>query len=162
MFNCPSSAASRIVIGTSNGEFDDVVFSNNTAKSYGGAIYTSNKSTVMIYGKVKGTVYNYYFKTDIRSDELTHVAFTMDGSIINLYVDGVLKETVDMGTPISYCHTEMFIGGDGRATGDQIFKGKIYAVNIFEDIRTDEEIKQDVLWVASNADGLLYQKSFGN
>lgn len=123
-------------------------------------IYTNGKPRV--YYKVKGTVYNYYFKTDIRSDELTHVAFTMDGSIINLYVDGVLKETVDMGTPISYCHTEMFIGGDGRATGDQIFKGKIYAVNIFEDIRTDEEIKQDVLWVASNADGLLYQKSFGN
>ena len=81
--------------------------------------------------------------------------------MVNLYVNGELKETVDMGSPMTDKQNNMFIGGDSRDTTDQLFKGKIYTVNLFSDIRTEEELKEDALWVASDTDGLMYSKSFG-
>lgn len=68
---------------------------------------------------------------------------------------------MDMGSPMTDKQNNMFIGGDGRDTTDQLFKGKIYTVNLFSDIRTEEELKEDALWVASDTDGLMYSKSFG-
>ena len=66
-----------------------------------------------------------------------------------------------MGSPMTDKQNNMFIGGDGRDTTDQLVKGKIYTVNLFSDIRTEEELKEDALWVASDTDGLMYSKSFG-
>lgn len=52
------------------------------------------------------------------------------------------------------------MGGDNRDANAQYFKGNIIAVNIFDRIRTDEEIVLDSYIVPSDTEGLIYQKSF--
>ncbi|MBO5287170.1 MAG: hypothetical protein J6B34_03515 [Clostridia bacterium] len=120
-----------------------------------------NKGTPRLYYKVGYVGYSYVFKTDIRSDKLTHIAITVDGLNAHLYVNGEWAETVALtvafpGTsPLPFC-----IGADNRAKSPQLFAGTIYSAAMFADVRTAEEIKNDAIMVSSNADNLLFNKFF--
>lgn len=122
-------------------------------------VYTNGN--LRLYYKVNGTAYTYQFKTDVRSDELTHLALTIDGLSAKLYINGALVETVELTVEIpetsslKYC-----IGADNRAANPQLFKGTIYSVSLFEDVRTAEEIAIDAICVPSDTQGLIYQESF--
>ena len=100
--------------------------------------------------------YTYLFKTDIRSNKLTHLALVVDGLTANLYLDGELKETITLDTTLPDVRSGYKIGADNRTTTPQPFKGTIYAVNIFSDARTAEEILTDTLLVPSDTDNLIY------
>jgi len=120
-----------------------------------------NKGNPRLYYKVGGVGYSYVFKTDIRSDKYVHMAITIDGLTANLYLNGELVETVTLTkafpttTPLSFS-----VGADNRATNPQSFKGKIYSVSMFSDVRTLEEIQLDKIMVTSDSDNLLFTKFF--
>ena len=113
-----------------------------------------------LYYKVGAVGYSYVFNTDIRSDSITHIAITIDGKIATLYVDGVLKETAELTVGIPKLTSGYNIGNDQRTDNAHYFKGTIYSVNMFSDIRTAEEIAIDAIAVTNDTEGLVYSKSF--
>ena len=108
----------------------------------------------MVIGRTK---YDLQFTTDIRSDRPVHLAFAVEDDAVALYVDGVQKETLALTQLPSRAVSGFSIGGDRRAENLQYFKGTIYSVCLFDDVRTAEEIAVDRYLAAADADGLLYR-----
>ncbi len=121
-------------------------------------IYTNGHPR--LYYKVGSTGYSYVFNTDIRSNKITHLAVTIDGKIATLYINGVLKETTELTVGIPKLTSGYYLGNDQRTDSAQYFKGTIYSVNMFSDIRTAEEIAIDALAVTNDTEGLVFSKSF--
>ena len=116
-------------------------------------IYTNGNPR--LYYKVGGVGYSYLFTTDIRSEALTHIAITIDGMAARLYVNGEFAEeaALTVAAPDTF---DFNVGNDKRPLGGQYFKGSIYSVALFEDVRTAEEIKLDSIFVTNTSSGLLY------
>ncbi|MBQ9161801.1 MAG: hypothetical protein IJX74_00855 [Clostridia bacterium] len=121
-------------------------------------IYTEGNPR--LYYKVNGVGYSHVFSTDIRSNSFTHVALTIDGLTVKLYVNGVLAETVELTVAVPEITSDFNVGNDKRATSGQYFKGTIYGVTMFDDVRTADEIALDAILVVSNAEGILYSKYY--
>ncbi len=116
-------------------------------------IYTNGNPR--LYYKVGKVGYSIVFNADVRSDALTHIAVTIDGLQAKLYINGALVETAELEKLPPEITEGFNIGNDDRPTSGQYFKGTIYAVHFFDDVRTDEEIALDAIMVESDADGLL-------
>ncbi len=115
-----------------------------------------------LWYKVSGGSYACQFTTDVRSDDMQHLAITIDGLTVSLYVNGVFAESVMLQKAIPSVTDNYCIGGDHRANNPQYFKGTIYAVHLFDDVRTAEEIARDAIMVTSDAEGLLYSQYFAD
>lgn len=120
-------------------------------------IYTNGNPR--LYYKVGEIGYSYVFTTDIRSEAITHIAITLDGLTACLYVNGTLVEKVTLKAAVPSVTEDFYIGNDAR-NSEQYFKGIIYGVAIFDDIRTADEIAIDALLVSENAEGLIYSNYF--
>lgn len=101
------------------------------------------------------------FQVDIRSDKPVHIAITIDGDVATLYVDGVMTATnhITLTMPEGAVHN-LVVGGDNRTGNTQYFKGEIYSVRIFSDVRSAKEIKDAAQGSAGKGDGLLYSEVF--
>ena len=108
-----------------------------------------------------GSDFDYRFKTDIRSDRPVHIALAVDGTEAKLYIDGSFKESVTLDRELPEVTEGYVVGGDRRYGNDQYFKGRMYSAALFSDVRTAQEIAVDRLLVTSDADSLIYSKSFG-
>lgn len=108
------------------------------------------------YYKTGYVGYSVYFNADIRKDGATHMAITIDGDVAKLYLDGVLVDTQTMTVVPPEVSEGFVLGSDRRPASDYYFKGEIYAVNIFSDVRSAEEIALDAIKVISGADNLVY------
>ncbi len=120
-------------------------------------IYTNGKPR--LYYTIGNSIYSYIFTTDIRSADPTHIAVTVEGLSAKLYVNGTLRETVAIKAELPTNLNNLTVGRDNRTGAQQYFAGTIYSVSLFEDVRTAEEIAIDRYLVASDSDGLLYNKS---
>ena len=96
----------------------------------------------------------------MRSDSSVHLAITIDGLTATLYLDGVAKETVALGAELANACSNYKIGADCRKSDSPYFKGSIYSVAMFNDVRTAEEIGIDMIMVPSDSDGVLFSKYF--
>ncbi len=133
-------------------------YDGSTADGFNIEVYTNGQ--VRIYYKVAGVGHSYVFSTDVRSDKLTHIAVTVDNLTARLYVGGEFCEEIalEVAPPII---TEGYnIGNDRRPSSGQYFKGTIYNITLFEDIRSADEIAEDALKVMSGSDGVIYSKIF--
>lgn len=139
--------------GTLIGNYD-----GSTADQINIEIYTNGQPR--LYCKSGTTAYTYLFKTDIRSESLTHLAFTVNKLTASLYVNGVLTETVALTEAVPSAYNNYCIGGDNRSGNAQAFQGNIYAVNLFSDVRTSNEILFDAITVTEDVDNLLFSKYF--
>ncbi len=100
------------------------------------------------------------FSEDIRSTEPVHIAVTVDGSNATLYVNGRMSESVEINNPLPVIDRTMAIGGDFRDYSTQTFKGKIYSVSLFGDVRSADEILTDMEYVSEKAPDVLYSTYF--
>ncbi len=133
-------------------------YNNGTSGQLNLEIYEGGKVRLFFYNNGKKTAH--VFKKDIRSSTPTHLAVTVQNREASLYVNGELTETVTLANAFKGA-TQMYrIGGDRRAGNTQYFKGTIYQVNMFRDVRTAAEIKQDCIWLDENASQLLYSRRF--
>lgn len=151
-FNLPKSYSDRA--GVIFGNYD-----GGTGQQINVEIYNNGKPR-LYYKNSKNKAYTYLFETDVRSDSIVHLAITVEGTKANLYLNGELKETVTITGPFASVTTGFKVGADNRTGSQQYFKGTLYGVNIFSDVRTAEEIALDRYLVSKNADGLLYTKYF--
>ena len=100
---------------------------------------------------------------DIRLNGVHHYAITIGSGWtgVSLYVDGVHKATrypASLTLPNASEYTHPFrIGGDYRSGNTNYFKGLIYSVAMYNDIRSASEIKSDTARTKSwsNSDGLM-------
>ena len=96
------------------------------------------------------------FSKDIRSDKPVHIAVTINGKKATLYVDGAFVQTIKLAAEYNGATKNFKIGGDNRPGNPQYFKGTIYSVSIFSDVRSEKKIKRDRAAVAQNTSALLY------
>ena len=121
-------------------------------------IYTNGR--VRLFFVNQGMRVDCLFETDIRSDEKTHIAITANGQEASLYVNGKLAETKHLSCSLPKLTNDFKIGGDNRGGNAQYFKGTIYSVSLFNDVRTAGEIANDSILVLPNANGLIYSEYF--
>ncbi len=133
-------------------------YDNSTATQVNLEIYTNGQPR--LYTRIGSISNTYQFTTDVRSDSPTHIAVTIDGLTANLYVNGVWKESVTMKRELPDAVNNYCVGGDNRTDNAQYFKGTIYSVSVFSDVRTAEEIACDAYMVSDSAEGILYNHYF--
>ena len=118
------------------------------------------KGAPRFYYRTNHVAYTIQFKTDIRSTNKTHLAVTIDGGMANLFVNGVLVESVLMSADLPETTQNFCIGGDARTENHQNFKGEIYSVHLFDSARTPEEILKDSVFVNESNESLVYNAYF--
>ena len=123
---------------------------------------------LIVRGKYNGgsewTATFYQSEADIRAGGIHHYTITIASGWtgVSLYVDGTLKATrypASLTLPKASEFTHPFrIGGDYSTGNTNYFKGLIYSVAMFSDIRTASEISADKninkKW-SSSTDGLI-------
>ncbi len=139
-----------------------VIFGNYTGKT-GDQLNLSvvENGRIKLYFMSDGKTVQHTFKTDIRTKKAAvNIAVTINGKKVTLFVDGIKKETATLSKKVPKITKDFCIGGDNRKGNSLYFKGKIYAVNVFSDVRTDAEIKKDAVVVTDKAKSLLYSGYF--
>lgn len=105
------------------------------------------------------TVGDFRFKSiNICTGEPVHMAIVMDidASKAYCYIDGELKETLTgVAYPSSINYSSIALGGDLRDGNAQYFKGEIYDVRIYSDMRSAEEISNDALGTSLDESELI-------
>ncbi len=120
--------------------------------SNGGLVGTSPNGTV-----------SFNFQSYI--DELTHVVFTADNTVLKLYVNGVNVSTLTASGSIPAISGDMFIGMAKNQTSKIGFDGRITDLRIWNDVRTTAEIQTNISSVLKGSEaGLvaLYTMSEGS
>ena len=62
--------------------------------------------------------------------------------------------------PIPSDAKNFVVGGDYRTGNTQYFKGTIWSIALFSDVRSSEQIKSDAVFVSESADSLMYAKIY--
>ncbi len=138
-----------VIVGNCNG---------GTEKQLNLEIYT--KGRVRLFFNNGSKKVDCLFSKDIRSDSPVNIAVTVNGSTATLYVNGEAVETKTLAATYSGITKKFVIGGDNRTGNSRYFKGKIYSVSLFDDVRTAQEIKNDAIIVPANTSGLVYSTHF--
>lgn len=96
-----------------------------------------------------------FTKVDVRSDDYVHIAITHDTNVVDgmttayCYLNGELKQSVSVAYQDIYQNYEYVptnvgrLGGDLRSGNAQYFKGYIKSVELYSDVKTEDEIKAD-------------------
>jgi len=166
-----------ITVGGTPQTFEATLTLDKAIDFRGGVIignYTSpeNENAISIeiftHGKVRlfyltnGIKTDIVFSEDIRSTEPVHIAITVSESYATLYVNGRLSESIEINNPLPVIDRAMTIGGDFRDVMKQTFRGKIYSVALFGDVRTADEILTDMEYVSETAPDVLYSTYFNS
>lgn len=147
VINVPKSIDGRagVVVGNYDGDngkhLNLEIYSGGRVRLF---FHTGSKKVVGLFSK------------DIRSDKPVHIAVTVNGQKATLYVNGTATQTIKLTAEYKGATNNFKIGGDNRPGNTQYFRGTIYSVNLFSDVRTAKEIKRDVAAVAQGTPNLLY------
>lgn len=119
-------------------------------------VYTKGKPRLFLENG-KGNSWSIWFETDIRSAGPRRIAFTIgdQNGECKLYLDGQLAETKPMPCAMPVIRDTLLLGSDYRSGNAQYFKGRIYALSIYEGIRTAAEIERDAVFGAELDDETL-------
>ncbi|MBQ7336149.1 MAG: hypothetical protein IJW92_06735 [Clostridia bacterium] len=113
------------------------IFNNGVPRLY---VITSTGKTVDVK----------FSDIDIRSAAFVHLTVVLNPATNQAlcYVDGVLKQTVSVSLSgeLTYPNKHM-VGGDLRTGNSQYFKGTIQSLTVYSDVRTAEEIQEDLAGV---------------
>ena len=133
-----------------------IVGSYTDAKSDALSFEIHEKGRPRLYYKIGNKIENCIFSYDIRSNKQEYVAIAVEWPNATLYVNGEAVETKTLSMPMPETVEDLKLGGDNRQRNTQYFKGSIYSVALFGDLRTAEEIKADAISMDSGEESLLY------
>ncbi|MBR7116547.1 MAG: metallophosphoesterase [Clostridia bacterium] len=94
----------------------------------------------------------------VYNGDKTHIAITLDKVSGNAfcYLNGTLAETVKATIPAQFDITSVFaLGGDNLVTNADYFKGELFGVALYNDVRTSSEIATDASGGSTATDGLI-------
>ena len=97
------------------------------------------------------------FDTDVRSDAVRHIAVTLGAKNgdCTLYLDGQAVETKTMPCSVPVLRDYLRLGGDDRSGNSQYFKGTVYALAIYEGVRSGAGIARDAVFGAERGSEAL-------
>jgi len=133
-----------VILGTYNNSSKDVYF--NFEIEAGGV-------PKLIFGKQDGTERSYLFdKAAVPADKWTHIAIVYatgtGGQQVFCYIDGQIKQKTSPASFYrpndSFMDNQICLAGDYRTFNTQGFRGTLGDVAVYSDIRTPEEILNDV------------------
>lgn len=144
------------VNGSSSSRFGALIsnYATNTKNAISIEIFTGGK--VRLFTINNGVRSDCIFDQSILSDNPVHIAITVKGLEASLYINGEFSQTLTMAVELPEMTEALAMGGDYRDDNAQFFKGKIYAINLFSDVRSAKEIVRDVAAVAPDTADLLY------
>lgn len=96
-------------------------------------------------------------KVNVATGKKVHIAIVVEGSSASCYIDGVIKQTVtnhSLAQNVSMSNNSV-LGGDLRERNSLYFKGEIYDVALYSDVRTAAEILGDYHGTATDKSGLM-------
>jgi len=99
-----------------------------------------------------------FAEVNVYNGKKTHLAITVGNGVYKCYIDGVLAQKINGGAFPAFnvdFDSKVFIGGDFRDANTQYFKGAVYDVAVFSDIRTDDEIASDFSGITYNDENLI-------
>lgn len=117
-------------------------------------VYTDGK--LRLYYVKNGVKISHFFDTDVRSDETIRLALTVEGTTACVYINGTLVETATLPDTLPENLTNFVVGGDHRAGNVQHFRGSIYEIALFDDVRTETEVALDAFVLNEKETGLMY------
>lgn len=144
-----------------------------------------SKLNIIANGKPQLTAYDgtnsqsVTFNVDIRSDDFVHLAITADteNGIYKCYINGVLADTVESSMVIPVSTRPYLVSGDYYYNNAPVnFEGDIAGIALYSDVRTENEILEDMYgksdlkdtdllgkWsFADKEEGLINQNGNGN
>jgi len=132
-------------------------YKNGSTHSYGMEVRANGNPFLWLGYGGEGTNQRISFdKVDLRTGEWTHVAITHDSQTAYCYINGELVQTVSAPLPdVNMSKTgALCIGGDLRSGNKRYLKNsELSSVALFSDMRTEAEIKADMVNAAlSDAD----------
>lgn len=109
----------------------------------------------IVCGNENGTRYEYKFTlAAIPAEKWTHISFVYgmfdndEESSVSCYIDGKLRHKISpnnfYAVDESFSDNKFCLGGDMRALNERFFRGTLYDVVVYSDVRTVEEIASDV------------------
>lgn len=121
-------------------------------------VYSNGQPRIYYIDDSKATGDYKFDSVNICKGVPVHVAVVMDraNSKAYCYVNGELKQTKDSTPyPSSITLPKIAVGGDLRGGNGQYFKGKIYDIKLYADMRTANEIKADCEGKSLDKDNLI-------
>lgn len=149
------------------------IFSNHSAPQ-SGAIFNlrvTAKGVPLLYLRQNGSTYNYYIsfsKVNVATGNKVHLAVTTDGESFYCYVDGVLKQTIARDTAgtqsvdFGYSVKVKVRLGNQTIDDSKYFKGELYSLAMFSDVRTAAEIVDDASSLNTQDTNLMAAYDFTN
>ncbi|MBQ3927412.1 MAG: metallophosphoesterase [Clostridia bacterium] len=108
---------------------------------------TSNGAPRLYWVDTESKTHNYVFnKVNLYSGVRTHVAITVDEETdeVRCYTNGVLRQTLALEPYSSVSmKANLALGGDYRSDNVCAFRGRIFDVALYADVRTEDEIRSD-------------------
>ena len=95
---------------------------------------------------------------NLYNGEKTHIAVTIANGVYKCYVNGVHAQTVNGAAFADFSlniESPMILGGDLRIGNGQYFRGKVFDIALFDDVRTADEIAADYILVDNNDANLI-------
>ena len=130
-------------------------YDNGTGAQINLEIY--NSGAVRLFYSIDGYRGNcLFYNVDVRSTEAKHIAITIEGKLVSLYMDGVLAATDSLRISLPNATENFKVGGDNREGNAQYFRGEIFSLTMYSDVRTPEEIYEDYLFVSPDEEDLIY------
>ncbi len=159
MVYIPKSIPDNTRIGTLFGNYSSNAFSTNFE-------FKEKASPRLYFEGNGGTLYDFHFtNVDARADDWTFVTITLDtkSGLASCYLNGELKQTISAACTINEAtyKSEFYLGRDTRGgSSGNYFKGAVKSLAVYSDVRTDNEIKADMVELNKDSDGLLAMYEF--
>lgn len=118
----------------------------------------SNGNPRIYYCNRLGDVHDFVFnKININNGEKVHIALVDDFMLgqARCYINGKLQQSIENRTEKWLPSTKLMVGGDARYLNEQFFKGMIYNLALFDSIRDEEDINNDIVGIDINDSNLL-------
>jgi hypothetical protein len=122
-------------------------------------VYTNGK--LILYYKVNSKAYTHNFSTDIRSAKKTHIAITVEGKTVKLYINGKYKESCKLNVELPSAIKNLKVGADNRSGETNCFNGRIYSAHIFNYLRSANQIQKDRYVVSNISNFAVYSSYYG-
>ncbi|MBP3412499.1 MAG: metallophosphoesterase, partial [Oscillospiraceae bacterium] len=124
-------------------------FKDGTTNTTNFEIYTNGNPRIYYCDGNGKTVSHVFTKVNVYTGNWLHLTVVRNASsgTVSCYVNGSLKENAPLSVGNFNPYRGLVVGGDHRSGNTAYFKGRLRAVAIYSDVRSQTEIKADMTTV---------------
>ena len=155
----PTSVSNDIRVGAVCGNYSSSI--NSTVFEF-----VKGAAPRLYFQAPNGARYDFTFNNvDARANEWTFVTVVLDTTLneARCYINGDLKQTIKKDSiivPDETYETVYHLGNDTRGASGYPFQGGLKSLALYSEVRTEDEIKADMLELNKDADGVVAMYEF--